>query len=154
MNHVYLLAIGIGIVAGLRSLTAPAFVSWAAHLGWLNLQGTSLAFMGSAVAAWLFTLLAIIELVADQLPKTPARTAPVGLIARIIMGGLCGGCLCVAANQGIVVGVILGILGALIGTYGGYYARTGLVSGLKVKDVLIAIPEDIVAIVLAYCIVK
>jgi uncharacterized membrane protein len=154
MNHVFLLAIGIGIVAGLRSLTAPAFVSWAAHLGWLNLQGTSLAFMGSGITVGIFTLLAIIELVADQLPKTPARTAPVGLIARVIMGGLCGACLYVAANQGIVMGVILGVVGALIGTYGGYYARTGLVNGLKVKDVMIAIPEDIVAIVLAYVIVK
>jgi uncharacterized membrane protein len=154
MNHVFLLAVGIGIVAGLRSLTAPAFVSWAAHLGWINLQGTPLAFMGSAVTVGIFTLLAIVELVGDVLPKTPPRTAAVGLIARIVLGGLCGGCLCVAAGEGMVLGAVLGIVGALIGTYGGYYARHALVSRLNVKDILIAIPEDIVAIVLAYCIVR
>jgi uncharacterized membrane protein len=33
-NGVLALALGIGFVAGLRSLTAPAAVSWAAHLGW------------------------------------------------------------------------------------------------------------------------
>jgi uncharacterized membrane protein len=36
----------LGCVAGLRSLTAPAVVCWAAHLGWLNLAGSKLAFMG------------------------------------------------------------------------------------------------------------
>jgi len=35
-NSVFFLAVGIGIVAGLRALTAPAAVSWAARLGWLH----------------------------------------------------------------------------------------------------------------------
>ncbi len=154
MNHALLLALGIGIVAGLRSLTAPALVSWAAHLGWLNLQGTSLAFMGSPAAVGIFTVLAIVELIGDVLPKTPPRTAPVGLIARIVLGGLSGACLCAAGGQSLTIGAVLGIIGALIGTYGGYHIRRALVNGLKVKDILIAIPEDIVAIVLGYCIVR
>ena len=37
---VALLALLIGVVAGLRTFTAPAAVSWAAHLGWLPLGGT------------------------------------------------------------------------------------------------------------------
>ncbi len=68
MNFAVLfLALGIGVVAGLRSLTAPATVAWAAHLGWINLHGSPLAFMGTAWALAIFTLLAVIELVADQL---------------------------------------------------------------------------------------
>jgi len=66
-----LLAFSIGVVAGLRSLTAPAVVAWAAHLGWLNLHGSPLAFMGSVWAVAIFTLLALVEFVADQLPTTP-----------------------------------------------------------------------------------
>ncbi len=154
MNHVLLLALIIGIVDGLRSLTAPALVSWAAHLGWLNLQGTPLAFMGSVAAVAIFTLLAIVELVGDVMPKTPARTTPVPLTARIIMGGLCGACLYAAAAQSLAVGAVLGIIGALIGTYAGYHLRKALVNGLKVKDVMIAIPEDIVAIGIAYFVVR
>lgn len=154
MNHVLLLAVVIGIVAGLRSLTAPALVSWAAHLGWLNLQGTPLAFMGSAVAVGIFTLLAIVELVGDVMPKTPARTTPVPLIARIVMGGLSGACLYVAGGQSLVVGAVLGVIGALIGTYAGYHIRKALVTGLKVKDIMIAIPEDIIAIGIAYWVVR
>ena len=41
---VVLLALGIGLVTGLRSLTGPALVCWAAHLGWLNLEGSRLTF--------------------------------------------------------------------------------------------------------------
>ncbi len=154
MNHALLLAVGIGFVAGLRSLTAPAFVSWAAYLHWITLTGTPLAFMGSPITVGIFTLLAIVELIADVMPKTPPRTAPVGLIARIITGGLSGACIYAAAAAMPITGAILGIVGALIGTYAGYHIRRALVNGLKVKDILIAIPEDIVALVLAYCIVR
>lgn len=153
MNPVAL-ALGIGIVAGLRALTAPAAVSWAAHLGWLHLEGSSLAFMGSAITVGILSVLAIVEYITDQLPSTPARTVPMHLIARLIMGALSGACICVSAGQSLLVGAGLGIVGALIGTFGGYYTRKGLVNGLKVKDILIAIPEDLVAIGLAYFIVR
>lgn len=149
-NYVFALAVGIGIVAGLRALTAPALVTWAAHLGWLNLHGTPLAFMGSTVAVAIFSLGALGEYVNDKLPKTPSRTAPPSLIARIVMGGLSGACLCASAGQSLVVGAVLGGIGAVIGTFGGYQARTRLVRALGVKDIFVAIPEDVVAIGFAY----
>src|SRR5258708_22043220 len=89
-SHVLLLAFGIGVIAGLRSLTAPAMVAWAAQRGWLNLQGCSLSFMGSTAAVAIFTILAVVELVAGQLPSTAGRTEPPGFIARLLLGGLWG----------------------------------------------------------------
>jgi uncharacterized membrane protein len=154
MHQLFLLAIGIGIVAGLRSLTAPAIVSWGAHLGWINLHDSPMSFMGSPIAVGIFTRLAIVELVSDKLPKTPARTAPVGLIARVIMGGLSGACLYAAGAASPIPGAVFGIIGALIGTFAGYHIRRALVTKLNVKDILIAIPEDIIAIVLACVIVR
>jgi uncharacterized membrane protein len=156
VNPIYALvvAFGIGIVAGLRSLTAPAAVSWAAYLGWLNLQGTPLAFMGSSAAVAIFSLLALGEYVADLLPNTPNRTAPLPLVARILMGGLSGACLCASADQSLVAGALVGGIGSVIGAFAGYQARTGLVRRLKVKDIFIAIPEDLVAIGLAYLLVS
>jgi hypothetical protein len=44
----YVLAFLIGVIAGLRSLTAPAVLSWAARLGWLHLENTGLAFLACA----------------------------------------------------------------------------------------------------------
>ena len=142
-------AFGIGVVAGLRSLTAPAAVSWAAWLGWLNLQGSPLAFMGSIVTVAIASLLAIGELGADLSPRIPRRTAPGPLLGRLLMGGLCGACLCVSAGQSLSIGALLGATGGLIGAFAGYELRRRLVAGLNIKDVFVALTEDAVAIGLA-----
>lgn len=144
--EVLLLAFFLGLVAGLRSLTAPAVLAWAAHHDWLNLHNSSLSFMTSTATMAIFVALAVGELIADQLPFTPSRTAPPGLIARILMGALCGAGIAVAGSQSIPLGAVIGITGALVGTYGGYSVRTRLVPALKVPDLVIAMLEDIVAI--------
>lgn len=149
-NYVLALAVVIGIVAGLRSMTAPALAAWAAHLGWLHLQGSPLAFMGSKITVAIFTLALIGEDINDKLPKTPRRTAAGPFIARIVTGGLSGACVCVSAGQTLLIGALLGAVGAVIGTLGGYQVRTRLVRALAVKDFLIALPEDLVALGLAY----
>jgi uncharacterized membrane protein len=153
MNYILALAFGIGVVAGLRALTAPAAVAWAAHLGRLNLHDSSLAFMASTWSVVLFSALAIFELVGDMLPTTPSRTAPAPLSARIISGGFCGACVCASANQSLIIGAALGAIGAMAGAFGGYQLRKRLVAGLNVKDIFIAIPEDLIAIGLAWFLV-
>jgi uncharacterized membrane protein len=147
MNTTTILAIAfaIGVIAGLRSLTAPAVVCWAAHLKWINLQQTSLAFMSAAVTTYIFTALALVELVADKLPKTPSRKAPGPLVVRFLMGGLSGAAIC-AAGQSLIVGGVLGGVGGVVGAFVGYAARMGLVRALKVPDIVIALLEDAVAI--------
>ena len=141
-----LLAFGIGVVAGLRSLTAPAVVAWAARLGWINLHNSPLAFMGSKWTVIVFTALAVVEFIGDQLPSTPPRTGAVGLSARIVTGALTGACIAVAGNAGLWLGGTVGIMGAVAGAYGGYHARVGLVRTLRVPDFVIALPEDAIAI--------
>jgi uncharacterized membrane protein len=154
LTKLFALATGIGFVAGLRSLTAPAAVSWAAHLGWLDLHGSPLAFMGSTAAVVIFSILAVAELVADKLPMTPSRTTPGGLIVRVVMGALAAACLSVSAGEPVLMGAALGGIGGVIGAFTGYELRRRLVRGLKVKDAVIAILEDLVALGLAYLIVS
>jgi len=154
-SYVLVLAFGIGIIAGLRSLTAPAVLAWAARLGWLNLHGTSLSFMGSTAAVAIFTILAVVELVSDQLPSTPARTKPPGLIARILLGGLSGVAITLAGGQSAALGACLGAVGGVVGAFAGYQVRTGLVRALKVPDIVIAVLEDLVAITGAlFCVTR
>jgi uncharacterized membrane protein len=142
---VYLLAFLIGVIAGLRSLTAPAVVSWAAVIGWLHLENTPLAFLGYAATAYILSALAIGELIADKLPKTASRKAPPGFIARIVTGGLTGAALG-AADQALLSGLLAGVFGAVAGTLGGYNFRTGLVKATGGKDFPIALLEDAIAI--------
>ena len=136
------LAFLIGVIAGLRSLTAPAVVAWAAHRNWLNLYNSPLSFMGSTAAIIVFTLLALVELVADQLPSAPRRTEPPGLIARMLLGGLSGAAAAASGSQSMALGVAGGIAGA----FAGYEVRTRLVRAFEAPDFVIASLEDIVAI--------
>jgi uncharacterized membrane protein len=140
-----LFAFLIGLFGGLRALTAPAVTAWAVHLGWLKIEGP-LVLIGSLPSVVIFTLLAVVELVADKLPQTPSRTAPPGLIARILMGGLTGACVAAGGGQGAVLGALLGIVGGIVGCFGGYQARTGFVKALGVPDIYVALVEDLVAI--------
>lgn len=105
--------------------------------------------MASTWAVILFSALAIFEFVADLLPTTPNRTAPAPLAARIISGGFCGACLCASANQSLFIGAALGAIGAVAGAFAGYELRKRLVSALNIKDLFIALAEDMVAISLA-----
>jgi uncharacterized membrane protein len=144
---VYLLALLLGLVAGLRAMTAPALVSWAAYLGWLDLSGTWLAFLGNVWARWILTVFALVELVTDQLPSTPSRTVPVQFGARIATGALSGAA--VGASGGTVAGGLLaGIAGAIIGTLGGRAFRARLANFFG-ADRPAAFIEDAVAIGLA-----
>ena len=153
-SQVLLLAFLIGVVTGLRSLTAPAAVAWGARHGWLNLHGSPLSSIGATAAVVIFALLAVGEYVADKLPSTPSRTAPPGLIARAVLGALCGACLAIAGAQSLALGAVLGIAGAITGAFLGYQVRTRLVKGLRVPDIVIALAEDAVAIVSALFIVS
>ena len=141
---VYLLALLIGVVAGLRAMTAPAIVSWAAHLGWLDLTGSWLAFFGSVWTRWILTLLALVELVTDQLPTTPSRTVPVQFGGRIVTGALSGAA--IGASRGVPIGgLCAGIVGAIIGTLGGRACRARLAKAFG-NDRPAAFLEDAVAI--------
>ncbi|MGB6429919.1 MAG: DUF4126 family protein [Candidatus Acidiferrales bacterium] len=145
-SEVLLLALLIGAVSGLRSFTAPATVAWGAHLKWLNLHYTRLAFMGSTASVVIFTLLAVFELIMDKLPSTPSRLKPRGMFARIILGALSGACLAAAGMQSIALATVLGAVGAVAGAFAGYALRTGLVKALKVPDFVIAVLGDALAI--------
>ena len=149
MNSIFAFALGIGFAAGLRALTPPAVVAWAAHLGWINLNNSPLAFMGSTISVVVFSLLAVFELIGDLRRQTPKRTAPIPLVARMLMGGLCGACICAATNQLIFIGAILGAVGAVIGAFASYEIRRRLVSALNIKDIFVALLEDVITIGLA-----
>jgi len=135
----------IGLFDGLRSLTPPAAVAWAVHLGWLKLA-RPLSLVGSLPTVILLSVLAITEVVFDKLPNTPNRTAPPGLIARIVTAGFTGACVSLGGGKSALVGAGLGVLGGIVGCFGGYHVRAHLVNSLRQSDFSIAVLEDLIAI--------
>lgn len=137
----------LGIVAGLRAMIPLAAVSWSAKLGYISLSGSWLAFLGYSWTPWILTLLALAELLTDQLPTTPSRTVPQQFGARLVTGGVSGGALGIAAGS-LVICLIAGLIGAVVGTLGGARARGWLAASLG-SDRPAALIEDAAAIALA-----
>jgi uncharacterized membrane protein len=141
---VLLCAFLIGVVCGLRSMTAPAVIAWGAHLGWVHLQGSWLGFFANKISLAVFSLFALGELVADKLSFIPGRTQPGPLIVRIVFGAFCAAALAVSGAASPVVGGVLGAVGAVAGAFAGYTYRTRLAG--KVPDLALALLEDLVAV--------
>jgi uncharacterized membrane protein len=140
----YLAALLFGVVAGLRTFTAPAAVTWVVHLGRLDLTGSWLGFLGNVWVRWILTGLALFELVMDQLPTTSSRTVPAQFGGRLFTGALSGAAVGAAVGH-LLAGGLAGIAGAVIGTLGGQRARARL-AGACHNDHPAALIEDAVAI--------
>ena len=140
---VYFLALVLGALTGLRTMTAPTAISIAARMGWLDLDGTWLAWLGYAWTPWILGIFAIAELVVDQLPTTPSRTTPMQFIARVLAGTLAGAA--IGASQGSMAGgIVAGVIGAVIGTLAGYALRMRLAKAFG-RDQPAAFIEDAIA---------
>src|ERR1700748_2296156 len=103
----------LGLVTGMRTMTAMAVLCWFAYAGHLSVDDNWAAWSGKLVTAIIFTLLAVGEYFGDKLPKTPNRTAPLPLIARLVFAGLVGAIVAAGLDGSGVEGVILCVLGAL-----------------------------------------
>jgi uncharacterized membrane protein len=139
----------LGLVTGLRSMTAIAVLCWFAYRGDLPLDGTWASWVAKLTTAIIFTVLALGELLVDKLPKTPNRIAPGPLFVRVVVGGLVGAIVAAGLNGSEFEGVILGVGGALIGAFGGFLVRREIVLKLGCKDWPVALIEDLSAILCA-----
>jgi uncharacterized membrane protein len=149
---VYLFAVVLGAISGLRTMAAPTAISIATHLGWLNVSGTWLAWLGYAWTPWILGLFAIGELIVDQLPTTPSRKEPMPFAARLLAGMLSGAAIGVAYGS-TASGTIAGAIGAVIGTLGGHAFRMRLAKAFG-RDRPAALIEDVVAYVGAAIVVS
>jgi uncharacterized membrane protein len=152
------LALLIGVVAGLRALTPPAVVAWGGALGWIDLEGTWAQFLTHPITLAVLTVLLVVELVTDQLPNTPARTVAVQFAARLFTGAFAGavlvtGVLAAAKTGTIISGIGAGMIGAVLGTMGGYRVRKSLVARNGGKDLPVALVEDVLAVLGGFVVV-
>jgi uncharacterized membrane protein len=139
----------LGIVTGMRTFTPMAVLCWFAWAGHLSVGDSWASWTAKLSTAIIFTVLALAEYVGDKLPRTPNRSSPGPLIARLIFGGFIGAIAAAALDGAGIEGVILGVLGALIGTFASFLIRRDIVLRLKSKDWPVALVEDLSAILCA-----
>ena len=142
---VIVLALLIGVIAGLRALTAPAVVAWGAFLGWIDVDGKWSEWVAHPITVTVLTIFLLVELITDQLPKTPSRKTPPQFVTRLIMGAFAGAVIGSATHH-TFIGIGAGMIGAVLGTLGGAEARTRLVAANGGRDRPIALLEDVVAV--------
>jgi uncharacterized membrane protein len=147
MTHalVLLLALLIGVIAGLRALTAPAIVAWGAFLGWIDVDGKWSEWIAHPITVTVLTIFLLVELVTDQLPKTPSRKTAPQFITRLIMGAFAGAIIG-SASFHTFSALGAGMIGAVLGTLGGAEVRQRVASARSGQDRPGAILEDIVAV--------
>lgn len=155
MTHVLVLVLAllIGVVAGLRTLSPPAVVAWGGFLGWLPLEGTWAHWVGHPITVAILTILLVVELVTDQLPATPSRKTTPQFASRLITGAFAGAI--VGAGWHYTTSSLgAGIVGAVLGTLGGFEARKRLVAANGGHDLPVALTEDTVAVLGGFAIVS
>ncbi len=132
-----LLAFVLGLVAGLRTFTAPAVLWLMRHPGpWAIGLG----------------ILALMEQGVDLLPNAPPRTTTTGLLARAMSGAFVGWMAGLAAGRSSIAGAIAGAIGAVIGAFGGLAVRMRV--SASIGNVPSGLLEDVVAVVASVAIVS
>src|ERR1700675_2259507 len=143
-SYTPVLAVGVGVVAGLRAFAAPAVLTWAAKRRWIGLGNSPFATIISAKASKRITDLAVSELIADKLPFTPSRLRAGPLASRIVSGAVCGATIYGAVKRHLMEGAALGGVRAISGSFAGYRIRERL--SRDKPNLGIAVLEDAVAI--------
>ena len=136
--EVYTDAAVIGLAAGMRSMSSPAFLTQLAKPG----RHSSLAFLNRPATAKTMAVLALGELVADKLPFMPKRTDTPALVARAISGGFSGAAICSSKKRSVLTGALAGAIAAVGATYGAYKLRKWVGARFDIPDPVIAIAED------------
>ena len=155
ISHAFRQAVGLGIIAGMRTFMAPAVVShlYSRHPS-QRLKDTQVKFIQSITTSKVFKVLAAGELVGDKLPTAPNRTSAPGLIGRVLSGAFAGAVVYKAEGNNPVTGGIVGGAAALASTFGCFFLRTEIDKKKVVPDAIIGACEDVLAITIGSNIAK
>ncbi|GAC1393054.1 MAG: hypothetical protein NVSMB31_11940 [Vulcanimicrobiaceae bacterium] len=132
---IYLIALGLGFVSGLRTFTSIAV---------LLLSRGGIWGIITAVAA-------VGEYVVDLMPWVPSRTKMPSIIVRPLSGAFVGYLFSTMHGGSGLIGGVGGVIGALAGTFGGHAARLWAIDRIGAFPAGLA--EDLVAIGIAVLLV-
>ena len=80
----------MGVVAGMRSITPLAVVSWAARRQPQSSQPTALSMLSLPAVSKVTLALAAAELLGDKMRSAPDRIITPGILARVATGAIAG----------------------------------------------------------------
>ena len=139
----FALAAGLGLVAGMRSMAAPALLS--RHLAQTpasRRDGWATRLLAARPATLLLPLFATAEATADKTPVVPDRTEPPALIGRALSGALCGAAIAGRRGGSRVGAALVGAAAAVGATFAAYHLRKAVGEHTGLPDAVVALAED------------
>ena len=134
---------GLATLAGMRSMSAPAFLShYLSRQPHTGLAKSPLRFLQKPGTATLLKALAAGEMVVDKLPGIPDRTAPPALLGRLFSGALVGAAWYKSRHGSALSGGVVGGLAAVAATFVTYALRTGISKQTGTPIALVGVGED------------
>lgn len=139
--------VGLGAIAGMRSMSAPALA--AAYLREHQPADTHTFFrwLATPTVSNLLKVLAAGELAGDKLPEIPARIEPGPLLGRAVFGALSGAAVSHVHGEREDSGAALAAVAAVASAFGAFYLRKYVVDTFQVPDPLVALVEDTIVLV-------
>ena len=135
--------VGLGVLAGMRSASAPAITSHIlSHHQSKKFGNSPLGFMQSNTTANILKILAVGEFIGDKLPAAPNRIKASALIARCVSGALVGASIYKASGNNPYTGALIGTATACASTFGSFFLRKATVKKTHIFDPLIGALED------------
>jgi uncharacterized membrane protein len=134
-------AVGLGAIAGMRSMSAPAVTAY--MLKRRPTDDLILKLIRSDKSIKIITVLAAAELIADKLPFAPARIKPVSVIVRGISGALSSMLIAKEKKKDKKIAGRIGLIVSIISTFVFYYLRREAGKKLKIDDYLLGLTEDL-----------
>jgi uncharacterized membrane protein len=147
VSKTYLTAMGLGAIAGMRSMAAPALLSQQlSRMDDSVLQDSPFRYLQSGPVATTLSVLALGELIADKVPNVPDRIDGPSFFFRTLSGAVVGAAAATAAKEDATKGAILGGLAAAAATFGFYYLRKSLGSNSNMANAAWGFVEDAIAV--------
>jgi uncharacterized membrane protein len=138
-------ALGLGAIAGMRAIAAPALLShYLAKDPAGSLYNTRLRYLQRPFVATGLKFLAGAEMIGDKLPAIPDRITPPPLAARVLSGAVVGATVAGANERPKITGALLGMAGALVASFGFFYLRKKLGQESGLPNVALGLMEDAV----------
>lgn len=138
-----LAALGLGAMAGMRSMSAPAFLSYRlSHEEGEEGEGSLEELMSSKASAGTLAAMAVGELVADKMPGLSTRISPPVLALRIASGAFAGATIARRHKRPVLGPALIGAAASLVSSYALYSVRRLLTQRMRVPNILVGFLED------------
>ena len=136
-------AVGMGAVAGMRAMSAPALLSEElSRMPSSALTHSPLHFLQSDTVAKGLKVLSVTELLGDKLPNVPDRVTAPSLALRVVSGAVVGATVFTANKASTAKGALVGAAAAVAGTFASFYLRKAIKKYTNLPDSITGTIED------------